>query len=409
MNTSRPPRLFSRALSCWALAALSCLPFLSQAQQGGAISQDYTSRLSGASGSLVVSATSDLTYLPAGEVSNEIKNIITLSLNEESSAYLPSGFSDTVTVQINYGTSSSSTSSLQQNLIVTYNPQGGVSYNAKNYFSFTGAQFVEVTVLAIKPSVATLSNGVSTTSLLVLQNEMMVWRTYALSATSGALTPTLQSAPPVSTPTPDALPVSWSLPAGTPGNTGYQLEWTWLETELAPAYVQNGAFNYNLLFANNFTRVDLPVNATSYNIPLFYDGQGKLYFRVRAVNYASSGSGTVGPYSAIDSFAFGGHNNNLNWQVTTSYAEQGKRKTVMQYYDGSLRQRQSVTKDNTTNTAITAETFYDGQGRAAVQVLPAPGINNILAYTQNLNLFNGQAANADPARSEEHTSELQSP
>jgi YD repeat-containing protein len=387
-----------KTLGIIAIWALSLTSFRAGAQQGGGVSQDYLSRLTGAAGTLVVNGTVSLAYQSAGETGLEIKNIVTLSLNEESSTFLPAGFSDTVTVKIDYGSSPTSTSTLTQNLIVTYNPLGGMSYNPRNYLNFTGAQFVRLTVLAIKPSVTTLSNGVNPNSLLALQDEMLVWRTFTLSSTAGALTPTLQMTPPPSSPVPDGLPVSWSLPAAdTPGNTGYQLEWTWLESELAANYVQNGALSYNLLFQNNFTRVDLPLNIASYTIPLFYDGIGKLYFRVRAVNYSASGSGTFGPYSAIDSFAFNGHNNNMNWQVQSAYAEQGKRKTVMNYYDGTLRQRQSVAKDNTTNTTVTAETFYDGQGRVAIQVLPAPGINSIVAYTQNLNLFNGQAANTDPA------------
>jgi hypothetical protein len=106
----------------------------------------------------------------------------------------------------------------------------------------------------------------------------------------------------------------------------------------------------------------------------------------------------TGRGSALQACSFGGHDNNLNWQVTTSYAEDGKRKTVMQYYDGSLWNRQTVTKDNVTNTTLASETFYDGQGRPAVQVLPAPGLTSVIAYTKNLNLFNGQSQNEDPAK-----------
>ncbi|MFT3703003.1 MAG: DUF6443 domain-containing protein [Agriterribacter sp.] len=106
-----------------------------------------------------------------------------------------------------------------------------------------------------------------------------------------------------------------------------------------------------------------------------------------------TGSRSDGPWSGVNTFAFLGHNNNLNWQTNTTFAEDGKRKTVIQYYDGSLRQRQTVTKDNTTGKTVVAETMYDMQGRPAVQILPAPGINDILAYTANLNKFNGQTDN----------------
>ena len=222
---------------------------------------------------------------------------------------------------------------------------------------------------------------------------MRVWRTYALSDTA-TLTPTLTITPPPTSPTPDELPLSWTLPNNNGGNNGVQLEWSWVENEMRSYYS-----TYELLFRSNSSRLDLPLSATSYNIPLYYDGAGQLFCRLREINILSGGTLTYGPWSAVDSFAFGGHNNNLNWQVTTSYAEEGKRKAVMQYYDGSLRQRQTVTKDNTTNTTLSAETFYDGQGRPAIQVLPAPGISSIIAYTQSLNLFNGQGSDCDPASS----------
>src|SRR6185312_3255899 len=85
-------------------------------------------------------------------------------------------------------------------------------------------------------------------------------------------------------------------------------------------------------------------------------------------------------------FDFTGHGRNLNWQASTSFAEEGKRKSVVQYFDGSLRSRQTVTKDNTTNTTVVAETFYDKQGRPAIQVLPSPTLSTIINYTPMFNV-----------------------
>jgi hypothetical protein len=87
----------------------------------------------------------------------------------------------------------------------------------------------------------------------------------------------------------------------------------------------------------------------------------------------------------LGTYAFVGHERNLNWQSSITFAEEGKRKVVVQYFDGSLRSRQTVTKDNTTNTTIVAETFYDYQGRPAVNVLPAPSLNNIIKYSRSVN------------------------
>jgi hypothetical protein len=116
------------------------------------------------------------------------------------------------------------------------------------------------------------------------------------------------------------------------------------------------------------------------------------------VHISNTGSRSDAPWTAVQSYAFNGHSDSLNWQARTSFAEEGKRKAVVQYYDGSLRSRQTVTKDNVSNTTVTAETFYDGQGRPAVQILPVPGINTIIGYTKNLNRFNLQNPDDDPAR-----------
>lgn len=387
-----------RILSLYFLLVLMwLLPGQQAGAQDGGLTQTYILPISGAA--FAVNGSAYLQYPAQNEKAFSIQNLVTLNILEEGSSYMSDNFTVSVLVKIDYGASSTTTTSSQQTLTVTYNKQTGTSYNAKNYISFNGFQYVKITILTITPSPLTLSNGVDPRTLLSLTNEMRVKRFFELPLSGGAGFPaaTIFSQPLAASPVPDELPVYWQWPAGT-GNSATQLEWTWLEDELNSNYLNtDGSLNYTLLFKKNATRVDLPVDATGYNIPLFYDGKGTLYYRIRAVNNKPSGNRSDGPWSAIQSYTFPGHNPNLNWQATTSYAEEGKRKSILSYFDGSLRQRQTVTKDNTTNTTLTAETFYDGQGRPAIQILPAPGINNIVSYTQNLNLFNGQTANTDPA------------
>ena len=88
---------------------------------------------------------------------------------------------------------------------------------------------------------------------------------------------------------------------------------------------------------------------------------------------------------AVNYYFKDGHIPELNWQASTSFAEEGKRKSVVQYFDGSLRNRQTVTKDNSSNTTVVAESFYDYQGRSVIQVLPAPTLNSIIKYAHNFN------------------------
>ncbi|MBI2269788.1 MAG: RHS repeat-associated core domain-containing protein [Bacteroidetes bacterium] len=72
-----------------------------------------------------------------------------------------------------------------------------------------------------------------------------------------------------------------------------------------------------------------------------------------------------------------------------SFAEQGKKKTNISYFDGSLRDRQDVTKINSDNQAIVGETIYDYQGRGAVSVLPTPAFDPRLKYYAGFNLPSG--------------------
>ncbi|WP_166437314.1 RHS repeat-associated core domain-containing protein [Niastella caeni] len=341
--------------------------------------------------SLVQNATATTSFASGTQSGYTIKNIISLRVVEEAPSYIPADFTATVKVKIEYGHSSSSLNTIaQQDLQVTYTRAMGAPYNAIRYFHFDGAEYVKITVLEVTPATV---GSINIGNLLLLQNELRATRYYNLGtnvqpATFSTTAPTGGA---------DELAVSWSWPANT-GHTHTQLEWTWQENGLDSLHFVNGALNTALMFKRNATRIDLPAGITTYKIPLLYSGKGRLYCRIRAVNIKGNGSRSDGPWSPPQSQSFDGHNEFLNWQSTTSFSEEGKRKTIVQYFDGSLRNRQTVSKDNVTNTTITAETFYDEQGRPAVQVLPVPGISTVIAYAKNLNRFNVQALNEDPAK-----------
>ena len=75
-----------------------------------------------------------------------------------------------------------------------------------------------------------------------------------------------------------------------------------------------------------------------------------------------------------------------NWQFQASYAEEGKKKEVVSYFDGSLRNRQTVTRINTNDKIIAGEVIYDKEGRPAVEVLPVPIEGNpVIKYYPELN------------------------
>lgn len=336
-------------------------------------------------------ATAITSFTAGTESGYSIKNIITLSLIEETPYFITDSFTATVRVKIEYGHSATSLNTIsQQDLKVSYNKERGRKYNAKNYFHFEGAEYVKITVLLVTPA---KTGSLNMNNLLLLENEIRATRYFGL---GNNVQPALftTTAPAAGA---DELPVTWAWPTNT-GYTHTQLEWTWQQNGYDSIYFVGGVLNTNLMFKSNATRIDLPLNINTYRIPLLYGGKGRVYCRIRAVNIKRNGSRSDGPWSTPQSQVFTGHNDSLNWQSTISFAEEGKRKAVIQYYDGTLRSRQTVTKDNTTNTIVTAETFYDAQGRQAVQILPVPGTSTVMAYTKDLNRFSGQALNENPAK-----------
>lgn len=181
----------------------------------------------------------------------------------------------------------------------------------------------------------------------------------------------------------DELLVSWGPITSA---YSYQLEWTWVDD-----YHEDGLTSivpdYDL--ARNATRVSINAPQTYYSIPLLFD-RGYLVYRVRAMGQnvlppyppvygawsMAEATGSVSDVPGASYHIMSGHRADVNWQFTTSFAEEGKRKEVMTYADGTLRSRQAVTRNNSLNVPIIGETFYDAVGRPAVEAMPVPMVRD---------------------------------
>lgn len=324
-----------------------------------------------------------------------IKNVIAFRVVEETVKYIPGDFTASAVMKIEYGHTPNDIYQIDSIVLtVNYRKHPDSAYNAIKYLYFNNAEFIRVTVLRVDAPTVVGSVSFDTKQVLQLTNSLIGTRFYQLADNKR---PALSYTSPPTGFVPDALAVTWTYPLHT-NNNYTQLEWTWLEDSMQYVYTNGNSFDTSLLFRNGATRIDLPGGATvgNYAVPLLYNGPGKLFMRVRGVNMMPSGSRSDGPWSGVRTFAFKGHNDTLNWQATTTYAEEGKRKAVVQYFDGSLRSRQTVTKDSTTKTTVVAETFYDGQGRPAIEILPSPTLNQVIAYTRNFNKFKTQPDNNNP-------------
>lgn len=318
------------------------------------------------------------------------KNIITFKINEESPLILKSSFQATITYRLYFTNKNNIEDSLatDQQLVINYDSAKGKSYSPYSHFVFENGYGVRVKVV----SVITNAAGWNPIPSLLLTVEIAPRYIYEFDCLNNAVQQINFDVPAADA---DEIKVNWIQ---VTGSTEYDLEWAYIDSS---AYA-SGRFGdpastdfAKKVFRNNASRITLDDTASSYRIPLLYDNRGWLVFRVRSVQLLAGNQRIETNWSNHNKFEFTGHGPNLNWQATTSFAEQGKRKTVVQYFDGSLKGRQTVTKDNFTNTTVVAETFYDYQGRPVVNVLPAPTISSLIKYTPNFNTINGAAYDKD--------------
>jgi|GEM_PF-586095 len=205
----------------------------------------------------------------------------------------------------------------------------------------------------------------------------------------------------------------------------YEIEWGYAHN-YANLNDPSSTFSPSFTFKNNASRVRVK-ETPNFELKNVYD-RGYLIFRIRGI-WKDHGSfeedivgqwntGTVGDvipasYSSFLNTANGANSyvavtpvakiESKNWISSVSFAENGLHKPVVQYADGSGRVRQTVTsvtpetaKPSIGRVSIVTETFYDHRGRAAIQTLPVPVLNdhngipkNALQYFNKFNLKHG--------------------
>lgn len=196
----------------------------------------------------------------------------------------------------------------------------------------------------------------------------------------------------------EELIINWTKDLKAPA-VEYELEWTWIDNynisggKLEPNQIALTEQDFKL----NSTRIQ--TKNTTYKIPLVYSN-GYLVYRIRPVGrflddttknfYGIWSSGLTDTFKLVSQWPQlieidKAHEGKKNWQYQSSFAEDGKKKEVVSYFDGSLRNRQTVTKINTNNKAIVGEVIYDNQGRAAIEVLPTPVESSGIRFYNDLN------------------------
>ncbi|MBO9204000.1 MULTISPECIES: RHS repeat domain-containing protein [Niastella] len=340
-----------------------------------------------------------------------VDNILSFELLFDTPEYFQDRtFTCTLNVSIKYFTSRDQVVPDEINnvdLVVKYQKGNNAVYPATAYYKFKNAFKVTVTV----NSITSPEWGSALPGVFRLKNQILVERKYPFrGSVTGPLTTNLQN----SNGNSNQLSVSWNTTQwGDPEE--YDVEWTFIDAqsdngkEIVNTYGSGQTLPESKAtewMVNNSSRVT--VTTPTYTINLPYPN-GYILVRVRGASYQagtnlrllgdwsySSGPGGMAVCEPVTA-----HEASMNYQYTAAFAEEGKRKEVITYYDATLRNRQAVTLNNSDltlipnstaderqETAVVAESIYDEMGRSAVSVLPAPTNSKSLNYYEKFNVNN---------------------
>lgn len=320
-----------------------------------------------------------------------VKNLIILSIEENDTVVLPDSFKCAVTVRIDWRDEMNNPYSEFKTLHVNFNRTQLNHDTLISFYEFSGGHIIGDTITAIT------TEGFSSSPLpdiFVLTNRLEIERDYVFECNNGVV-----SIDTAYVSSEDELSVSWStsgISSGVPSENEFDFEWTFYDdsSEIIRGWSAGTAVHpyRESAFKWNATRV--VTSNYHYQIPLLYE-EGYLMFRIRPVKVLPTGQRVTGEWTTTTDegssqfiYHLSGHEDSINWQVATTFAEEGKRKSVINYFDGSSKGRQTVTKINTDSMAVVAETIYDFEGRPVVSTLPSPAfekqIKHFDLYNKNL-------------------------
>ena len=344
-----------------------------------------------------------------------VQNLISFEIRYDTTVALPAkSFDCELLVDIVYKDSAMREKKISDvKLDLHYDTAKGKAYKGIAYFKFIGGHEVRVTVKSITSKQVDMAKA----TFLRVKNQILIDRTYKKRAgdKSAPLTVKLGSGPNVTNAKNPTSPnfsgtgddhqmtISWGSEVFEYDK--YDLEYTFYD---AQSYLgTNNFFTGNVTeqiladaFKNNATRVS--VDQPMYTLNLVYP-KGYLLVRIRAYTYREV-DGEMDreefDWHYVDPFGIAGfavyptpeHNEveadihySLNWQYSAAFAEDGKKKEVVSYFDGGMKSRQSVTLSNSDNVSIVAENILDKQNRPAVAVLPVPTDDHTIHFFPSFN------------------------
>ncbi|TAE87429.1 MAG: hypothetical protein EAY81_04155, partial [Bacteroidetes bacterium] len=338
----------------------------------------------------------------------KVTNRLIFKVDQQNRTFQPNAYLCNVLLRITTKTYSGNSTTFttqthDKNITINYNPLN--TYNDQNIYEFTdqagGFAGYELTVQIL--AVTSLNN----TANLLFYAEIETERYYTFNfATAYSSLNQIPASSVSAVFTANNLRISWTPAVWA---EQYDLEWFHV-SNLGQTLVPTNAITYHgSSFRWNSTRVTVTNN--SFEIPLIY-GQGYVVFRVRGYGkiaddgftslvpgYWSTDNQCTSPclllsdlnaacYALINST--NAHEEKLNWSYDFSFAEEGKHKVGVSYFDGTLRSRQTLVKSNIFDRVLVSEKIYDHEGRPAIEVLPAPHTESKISYKKN---FSTNSAN----------------
>ncbi len=376
-NTIEPHKYrFQRAANKYFKVLFLSLIFMQHSSQVSGKEEAYRSLKTGSAISGATITIIDSHYNPSlPKEGQQIHNAVVLRVDHDKHPVNP--IAVTVKFDISYTEDGAEKSIPNVQLSISYHPTITSDGSDQDRSSYIFANAHAVTVHNISVTNGTLSEAV------ILENIILTNRVYDLSSV-----PSISGITPL--PQTGEYQVNWNA---VDGAEEYQLEWQHVNN-----YYNDNYEKLSYDFRRNATRIS--TLHTSYKLSSLFE-KGIVLFRVRAVTYADAAKTKViaGKWSDADAGYVANYpgkkqvidqdnihsGDSLNWQYISNYAEEGKRKEVVSYYDGTMRAHQAVTRINSDSIAIVGETFYDRLGRSAIQTLPVPAETAVLDFHKDFN------------------------
>ncbi len=339
-----------------------------------------------------------------------VQDYVFVGVNHDTASVISSAYTYNVSLTIWCLNPSATPVPKYLTLKVSYNPDSGKSYVDANIFKFSGYHRLYAVVTDIRD--AATNAVISRSSLPANFYVSATVSTERYNTNSFTIYPSCSVVDAGKT-----LHVKWftGAPGGGDCDTSsshldiapieYELEWQYIDDYgyTFSGSDPGGTSSYLLSssstgipydFRHNSTRVRL--DSPSFYIPLIYE-HGAIIYRIRTIRpdytdgyksllYSGWNMSDVGTVDAnktchIYLISTPHDSDKLNWQYTINFAEEGKYKHVINYFDGSLRNRQTQTKINTDkDNIVVADKVYDYEGRASIQTLPTPIKQATLEY-----------------------------